>query len=76
MSDLIVIGYPDEKAAQDVWEELVKPATCDKFVEARCGLTAGNPAKPAVPRGGAAAHEDRAREGPEGTDLPRRVMWP
>jgi uncharacterized membrane protein len=34
MSDLIVIGYPDEKAAQDVWEELVKVATYDKFVEA------------------------------------------
>ena len=24
MSDLIVIGYPDEKTAQNVWEELVK----------------------------------------------------
>jgi uncharacterized membrane protein len=34
MSDLIVIGCPDEKAAQDVWEELVKLAPYDKFVEA------------------------------------------
>jgi uncharacterized membrane protein len=34
MSDLIVVGYRDEKAAQDVWEELVKLATYDKFVEA------------------------------------------
>ena len=24
MSDLVVIGYPDEKTAQNVWEELVK----------------------------------------------------
>jgi hypothetical protein len=29
MSDLIVIGYPDETAAQDVWEELVKLAIYD-----------------------------------------------
>jgi uncharacterized membrane protein len=24
MSDLIVIGYPDEATAQNVWDELVK----------------------------------------------------
>ncbi len=24
MSDLIVIGYPDEKTADNVWQELVK----------------------------------------------------
>jgi uncharacterized membrane protein len=24
MSDLIVIGYPDETTAQNVWDELVK----------------------------------------------------
>jgi uncharacterized membrane protein len=24
MSDLIVIGYPDEETAQNVWEKLVK----------------------------------------------------
>ena len=25
MSDLILIGYPDENRAQQVWEELVRP---------------------------------------------------
>jgi hypothetical protein len=69
MSDLIVIGYPDEKAAQDVWEELVKLATYDKFVEGAAALRRDNPANLAVPRVGAAAHEDPARGGPEGTDL-------
>jgi hypothetical protein len=49
MSELIVIGYPDEKVAQDVWEELVKLATYDKFVEARCGLTAGQSCEPRCP---------------------------
>jgi hypothetical protein len=25
MSDLIVIGYPDEATAEDVWRELIRP---------------------------------------------------
>jgi hypothetical protein len=104
MSDLIVIGYPDEKTAQNVWEELVKlerdylvdledaaiirrdrkgklhittPAHhavawgsfSGLFWGGAAALRRDNPANLAVPRGGAAAHEDPARGGPEGTDL-------
>jgi len=51
MSDLMVIGYPDEETAQKAWEELVKLER-DFLVDL-----------------GAAAHEDLARGGPEGTYL-------
>ncbi len=42
MSDLIVIGYPDEKTAQNVWEELVKLER-DYLVE---GLAGRRPQRP------------------------------
>ena len=128
MSDLIVIGYPDEETAQNAWEKLVKlehdylvdledaaiirrdqkgklhittPAhhavawgsfsglfwgvligllflfPLAPLVGVAGGIVRGgaaalrrdNPANLAVPRGGAAAHEEPARGGPEGTDL-------
>jgi hypothetical protein len=101
MSDLIVIGYPDEETAQNVWEELVKlerdylvdledAAIIRRDQKEKLHIT--TPAHHAVawgsfsglfwgvligllflnlavPRGGAAAHEDPARGGPEGTGL-------
>jgi hypothetical protein len=65
MSDLIVIGYPDEETAHaenlDIKDDF-KQRVQDM-------LQPGTSAILVIPRRGAAAHEDPARGGPEGAHL-------